>query len=181
MRRQRHRFIRRLHLAWIGLLVTGCASLPEGVEPVSNFDLNAYLGTWYEIARTDNRFEKGLEQVTAEYSLRDDGGVKVVNKGYSTIKEEWKEIEGKAYPVRGADEGHLKVSFFGPFYSAYGIFELDPKGQYAFVSGANRSYLWLLARTPTVDSAVTERFEKRASELGFETEELIYVKQKPIE
>ena len=104
--------------------------------------------------------------------------LQVINKGSSTIKQEWTQIEGKAYPVRRVDEGHLKVSFFGPFYSAHGIFELDPKGQYAFVSGANRSYLWLLARTPTVDMAVVERFENRATELGFETESLIYVKQK---
>jgi len=164
----------------LSVLLSGCTSLPNGVEPVSDFDLNAYLGTWYEIARTDHRFERGLEQVSAEYSLRDDGGVRVVNRGFSTETQEWKEIEGKAYPVGDGRQGHLKVSFFGPFYSAYGIFELDPKGQFAFVSGSSRSYLWLLSRTPTVDPSLLERFEKRATALGFDTKQVIRVKQAPV-
>ena len=163
--------------AALSLLLGGCTSLPEGVEPVQDFDLNSDLGKWYEIARTDNRFERGMEQVTAEYSLRGDGGITVRNKGYLPETKEWKEIEGKAYPARNPDEGYLKVSFFGPFYAAYGIFELGPEGDYAFVSGHNRSYLWLLARTPTVARSVVERFEKRAVELGFETGNLVYVNQ----
>ncbi|MEP4079809.1 lipocalin family protein [Haloferula sp.] len=161
---------------WVSLLICSCTSLPSDVEPVSNFDLNGYLGTWYEIARTDHRFERGLEQVSAEYSLRDDEGVRVVNRGFSTETQEWKEIEGKAYPVGDGSRGHLKVSFFGPFYSAYGILELDPEGQFAFVSGSSRSYLWLLSRSRSVDQHVIDRFEKRATELGFDTGSLIYVK-----
>ena len=144
---------------------------------MQDFQLKAYLGTWYEIARTDHRFERGLEQVSAEYSLRDDGSIRVLNKGFSTETQEWKAIEGRAYPVGDGTQGHLKVSFFGPFYSAYGIFELDPEGQHAFVCGNNHSYLWLLSRTPTVEQAVIDRFLKRSSELGFDTENLIYVDQ----
>jgi len=156
----------------------GCTGMPEGVTPVSNFELNKYLGKWYEIARLDHSFERGLERVSAEYELRDDGGVRVVNKGYSTGKKEWKEIEGKAYFVGAPGRGHLKVSFFGPFYSSYIVFELDEENYpYAFVSGYNNSYLWLLSRTPEVSDALLARFELRARELGFDADNLIYVRQ----
>ncbi|MFA0071671.1 lipocalin family protein, partial [Vibrio breoganii] len=108
-------------------------------------------GTWYEVARLDHSFERGLSNISAEYSLRDDGGVKVVNRGYSLEKGEWNEAEGKAYFVEESDQGYLKVSFFGPFYGAYVVFELDKEGyQYAFVSGPDTDYLWLLSRTPEV-------------------------------
>lgn len=146
-------------------------------SPVGNFDLSGYLGTWYEIARTDNRFERGLERVSAEYSLREDGGVRVLNRGFSAATGEWREVEGRAYPAGDRSVGHLKVSFFGPFYGSYGIFELDPDGEFAFVCGNNRSYLWLLSRSREVDPDVWKRFEKRALELGFETDGLVIVKQ----
>lgn len=160
----------------LGCFLTGCASLPEGIEPVQDFDLDAYLGKWYEIARLDHRFERGLEEVTAEYSLQADGSIKVVNRAYSPKIKGWKDIEGKAYPARGGDEGFLKVSFFGPFYGGYCVFELDPKGQYAFVAGSNRSYLWLLARTPAVGDEVWRKFEAKAKALGFDLSELVRVR-----
>ncbi len=160
----------------VSLALAGCTSLPDGIEPVTNFDLRQYLGKWYEIARLDHRFERGLERVTAEYSLREDGSIKVVNRGFSVPDREWKEIEGRAVPAGAPDVGHLKVSFFGPFYGAYGIFELDPRGQYAFVCGPNRNYLWLLARKPAVSEEVWNRFKTRARELGFDTSKLIRVK-----
>ncbi len=82
------------------LLLIGCSDKkPEKVTPVENFKLNEYLGTWYEIARLEHRFEKGMEAITATYSMRDDGGVKVLNKGYKTKEKEWSEAEGKAYFV----------------------------------------------------------------------------------
>lgn len=163
----------------ITLLLNGCTGLPEGVEPVRGFQLNRYLGTWYEIARLDHSFERGLERVRAEYSLRADGGVRVINRGYSRREQRWKEAEGRAYFVRGRDEGHLKVSFFGPFYSSYVIFALDQEEyQYAFVAGYNSRYLWLLARTPTVSEALLKRFIQRARQTGFDTEGLIYVEQR---
>jgi len=158
------------------LLISGCRGLPEGVHPVKGFDLNNYMGKWYEIARLDHSFEHGLNRVTAEYSLRNDGGVKVVNKGFSFTKKKWKDAEGKAYFVRDRDEGYLKVSFFGPFYGSYVIFELDTdKYQYAFVTSSNTSYLWLLARTPSVSKELVERFVERSRELGFNTDDLIFV------
>ena len=150
--------------------------LPEGVYPVDEFDINRYLGKWYEIARLDHSFERGLDRVTAEYSLRDDGGVRVINRGFSTEDNKWKEAEGKAYFVIGKDEGYLKVSFFGPFYGSYVVFELDKENyQYAFVTGSKTSYLWLLSRTPTVSDELVERFMKRAEDLGYETDNLIFV------
>lgn len=163
-------------VCFLAVLLCGCTSLPEGVTPVADFDLDGYLGKWYEIARLDHSFERGLEQVTADYSLRKDGSVSVVNRGFSAPRQEWTEIEGRAIPVGDPKVGHLKVSFFGPFYSAYGIFELDPAGEYAFVAGANRNYLWLLARTPSVSDRVWRRFENRSRELGFDADKLIRVK-----
>lgn len=157
---------------------SGCLGLPEGLHPVKEFNLNQYLGKWYEIARLDHSFERGLVRVTAEYSLRDDGGVRVVNKGFSISENRWKEAEGKAYFVKGQDVGHLKVSFFGPFYGSYAVFDLDKENyQYAFVSSNNTSYLWLLARTPTVSKEIIDRFVKKSKALGFDTDALIFVDQ----
>lgn len=165
-------------LCFASLILSGCLGMPKTVKPVSGFELDRYLGKWYEIARLDHSFERGLEQVTAEYSLREDGGVAVTNRGYSTRKNKWSEAVGKAYFVGEPDEGYLKVSFFGPFYGSYVIFELDKDNyQYAFVSGPNTSYLWLLSRTPTIDDGLLSEFVDRARELGFDTDKLIYVNQ----
>lgn len=162
----------------LALATTGCTGLPEGVDPVQGFEIDRYLGTWYEIVRLDHSFERGLDKVTAEYSLRDDGGVKVVNRGYSRTKAKWNESEGKAYFVRDTDEGYLKVSFFGPFYGSYVVFELDEVNySYAFVAGPDKSYLWFLSRTPTVSDDLVSKFIERARELGFDTDELIMVDQ----
>ena len=167
---------------WLGIFVLvittvlGCTGVPKGLQPVSGFDADRYLGKWYEIARLDHSFERGLDSITAQYSLREDGGVRVINRGYSRAEEAWKQAEGKAFFVSSPDTGHLKVSFFGPFYGSYIVFELDQQEyQYAFVSGPDKSYLWLLARSPSVDPDLVERFVTRAGELGFAVEQLIYV------
>lgn len=157
-------------------LLSGCMGMPQGIAPVNDFEVDNYLGQWFEIARLDHSFERGLDHVTAEYSLRDDGGVTVKNRGYSAEKKVWKEAEGKAFFVDSQDDGFFKVSFFGPFYSSYVIFELDKENyQYAFVSGYNTSYLWLLSRTPTVDEEIKAKFIKRATEAGFDIDKLIFV------
>lgn len=154
-----------------------CTGIPDGVEPVSGFEMERYLGKWYEIARLDHSFERGLQQVSAQYSPADDGGVRVLNRGYSP-DDGWQSAQGKAYFVGPPDEGYLKVSFFGPFYGSYIVFGLDRENyQYAFVAGNSSSYLWLLARTPTVSAQVKEQFLQRARELGFPVEELIFVDQ----
>ena len=157
------------------LLLAGCVGTPPGVEPVEDFDLDRYLGKWYEIARLDHSFERGMQNVTAEYSLREDGGVRVLNRGFKTADGEWDQAEGKAYFVESDDLGYLKVSFFGPFYGSYIVFELDPDYGHAFVSGPDTSYLWLLARQPEVDDGVLQRFRNRAGELGFDLSELVIV------
>ena len=158
-------------------LLAGCTGLPDGVTPVDHFQLERYLGTWYEIARLDHSFERGLSQVSAEYSLNADGSVKVINRGYSAGNNKWKQAEGKAYFVKRPDQGFLKVSFFGPFYGSYVILELD-KNDYthALVCGPDRSYLWILARSPKISNEVKNALVAKASDLGFKTENLIWVR-----
>lgn len=168
--------MRLLLLLLYSLILSGCVSVPEGVKPVNNFQLDQYLGRWYEIARLDNRFERGLEQVTAEYTLQQDGSIRVINRGFSPADNRWKQAEGKARFVADPDQGYLKVSFFGPFYSAYVVFGLDQAHyQYAFVCGYDRSYLWLLARSPRVSEQLIQRFITRSGELGFATDNLIFI------
>lgn len=163
-------------LILLALLLPGCLGMPETVRPVGDFQLERYLGTWYEIARLDHSFERGLSRVTAEYSLRDDGGVRVLNRGYSTQEGTWKEAQGKAYFVQDPATGFLKVSFFGPFYGSYVIFELDHEHyRYAVISGPDRSYLWILAREPVLDQTLLTELVARAAARGFDTNALIFV------
>ncbi len=154
----------------------GCVGIPEHVTPVEPFDLERYLGRWYEIARLDHSFERGLSRVTADYSLRDDGGMRVVNRGYSAKDDVWKEAEGKAFFVAGPDQGFLKVSFFGPFYGSYVVVELDREQyRYALVCGPDKSYLWILARTSEMDLRTRDALIAKAAALGFDTSQLIFV------
>ena len=171
--------MKKSHIAWI-LLLMGCAGIPNNVQPVSHFKLDQYLGRWHEIARLDHSFERGLSRVTADYTMRDDGGVRVVNRGYSASDNSWKEAEGKAYFVRSPDLGYLKVSFFGPFYGSYVIFELDHEHYlYALVCGPDKSYLWILAREPVIGNDLKDRLVKKAASLGFDTDQLIFVDHSP--
>ena len=170
-------------MRWLWLMfvlwLAGCSGVPEGLQPVSGFQLPRYLGRWYEIARLEHSFEKGLSDITANYSLRDDGGMRVLNRGYDAKKGKWRVAEGKAYPMEGPNTGYFKVSFFGPFYGSYVIFDLDKTDYgYSFVTGADKSYLWLLSRTPRVPDEVLSKFIKKANQLGFDTDKLIYVKHK---
>jgi len=166
----------KLLLALFFILLAGCVGIPENVEPVNNFKLERYLGEWHEIARLDHSFERGLSRVTANYSMRSDGGVRVINRGYSEKSNSWKEAEGKAYFVDAEDLGYLKVSFFGPFYGAYIVFELDHDNyQYSLVSGPNKSYLWILSRSPKMNEDKKSFLIKKATELGFDTNKLIFV------
>jgi apolipoprotein D and lipocalin family protein len=162
-------------MSTILLQLVGCTGVPEGVRPVEGFELERYLGTWYEIARLDHFYERGLSKVTAEYSLRDDGLVKVVNRGYSAEKGEWQEITGRAKLVDDERRGHLKVSFFGPFYASYVIFELDDEYRHALVTSRTKGSLWLLSRSKEIDEETLSRLIERARSLGFETEGLIMV------
>ena len=170
--------ILRFSLCSVIALLAGCLGMPETVKPVSGFDAERYLGKWYEIARLDHSFERGLTQVSAEYSWRDDGAVRVLNRGFDAEEGEWKEAEGVARFVGEPSDAHLKVSFFGPFYGSYVVFELEKENySYSFVSGYDESYLWFLSRTPEVPQSLRDDFEKQARALGFDTEELIWVDQ----
>ena len=161
-------------------LLTGCVGVPKGVKPVKGFELDRYLGRWYEIARLDHSFERGLTHVTADYSIRKDGGVRVLNRGYSEKKHAWKTAEGKAYFVKDPDQGYLKVSFFGPFYGSYVIFELDQQDyQYSIISGPKQSYLWILARKPQIEPELRQKLISRAAALGFDTTKLVFPEQGP--
>jgi apolipoprotein D and lipocalin family protein len=157
------------------LLATGCVSIPDNITPVTSFQIERYLGKWYEIARLDHRFERGLTQISAEYSMRQDGGLKVLNRGYSNEKQEWSEAEGRGYFVQSPNEAYLKVSFFGPFFGSYIVFELDTVNyQYALISGPDKSYFWLLARTPTIDDNLKKKLIAKAAALGFDKTKLIF-------
>lgn len=169
--------MKKVLLILICFMVSGCLVMPKNVLPVKDFEVDRYLGKWYEIARLDHSFERGLENIVAEYSLRKDGGVDVKNRGFSLKDKKWNEANGKAYFVNNPKEGYLKVSFFGPFYGSYVIFELDEAYQYAYVSGPDLSYLWLLSRTPTVPKGVITDFIQKSKSLGFDTDKLIMVEQ----
>lgn len=161
----------------IGILLCSCATMPRGASAVSNFDKARYLGTWYEIARFDFAFEKGLDGTTAEYGLRDDGYIKVVNRGRDIRSGERKEAVGKAR-FRGADTvGELEVSFFGPFFAAYNVIALEEDYRYALVAGKSTKYLWFLSREASMPEAVKEKFLGIAKGLGYDTGKLVWVDQ----
>lgn len=158
------------------LLPSGCVGIPEGVSPVSGFDVNRYMGKWYEIARLDHRFERGLSRVSADYALANDGSVTVINKGYDAKKGQWKEIQGRALFVGSDTVGRLKVSFFGPFYGGYNVIALDKEHyQYALVCGPDRAYLWILARSTALPEPVLKELLASAENMGFDTDKLIFV------
>jgi apolipoprotein D and lipocalin family protein len=156
------------------LLTAGCTGVPEGIAPVRGFDAERYLGTWHEIARLDHSFERGLEQVTATYSRREDGGLAVLNRGYDPDEGVWKTAEGRAYFQSTPDIASLKVSFFGPFYGGYHVFALDPEYRWAMISGPTREYLWILARQPQLPPEILENLIAKARTAGFETDTLIF-------
>lgn len=158
------------------LVLSGCTGVPDNVQPVDDFELSRYLGTWYEVARFDHSFEQGLSEVTATYSMREDGGVNVVNRGFSKADGSWDEALGKAYFVGSDSTGHLKVSFFGPFYASYVVMHLDKKDyQYALVTGPDKDFLWILARTPNLPRSTINQLVSTAKQAGYDTEKFIWV------
>ncbi len=165
------------YLVMLLALLCGCSGIPAGLTPVKNFDANRYLGTWYEIARLDHRFERGLEQVTAHYSLNPDGSIKVINRGYDPEQRHWQQAEGTAKFVDSPTVGQLKVSFFGPFYGGYNVLQLAPDYRYALVCGPDRDYLWILARSPSLPEQDLKFLVAEAQRMGFATDQLIYVRQ----
>lgn len=162
--------------AVLGLV--GCSiSPPDGVTPVAPFELERYLGKWYEIARLDHSFERDLDNVTAQYSVRPDGHVEVINSGFDQETGERKEAVGIAKPVGEPGEGSLKVSFFRPFYSGYHVVALDNEYQWAMIIGQSRKYFWILARQPELPAGVREQLLEQAAGLGIDVPALIWVDQ----
>lgn len=159
------------------ILLNSCAAgIPEGATAVQNFDAKKYLGKWYEIARMDFRFEKNLNNVTAEYSTKENGHIKVDNKGYDYVKDKQKQSIGEAR-FRGAENvGELKVSFFKPIWSGYNVIDIDENYQYALVAGDSLKYLWILSREKTIPEDVKQRFLQKAKSIGYNVDELVWVK-----
>lgn len=156
------------------VLLTACVGDADKYPTVTGFEVGRYLGTWYEIARFDHSFERDLDKVSADYSLREDGGLKVVNRGFDTKKQKWHEAIGKAYFVQTPDIARLKVSFFGPFYGAYNVIELDKKDyNYVLITGG-KDYLWILSRSPQLSPDIQAQLIAKAQSLGFDTSKLLY-------
>jgi len=172
----------RRHSGWLAvglcLGLVGCTGVPDGVQPVQDFELDRYLGTWFEIARLDHRFERGLEDVSATYSLREDGEIMVVNRGFDPKRGEWREAVGRAHPIGARDVGSLAVSFFGPFFGGYHVIALE-RAHYAdaLVTGPDRDYLWILARERTLSPARRDALVGVARAAGYAVDELIWVEQ----
>lgn len=173
-------FMRSAFLALLlAFSLAACStSPPDGIQPVTSFDIHRYLGKWYEIARLDHSFERGMNNVSATYHFQDDGSVQVINRGYDTKRQAWKEAIGRALFIGDSRTASLKVSFFGPFYGGYHVIALDHEHyRWSLVSGPDRDYLWILARDKTLPDEVREKLVSHAQALGFATEKLIWVEQ----
>lgn len=157
-----------------GWLVAACGGrLTVDNSVVGELDLNRYLGEWYEIARFDHRFERGVDFCKANYTLREDGKVGVLNTGIKDGKT--KEAKGRAKLTDSP--ALLRVSFFGPFYADYRVMLLDSAYQYALIGSGSDDYLWILARTPRISDDVKHIILEEAKRRGYDTEKLIWVKQ----
>ena len=149
---------------------------------IKNFDLNRYLGVWYETARFPHSFEKGLVGVTATYSVRPDGKIEVENAGYrKTLDGERSVAIGKAKLAGKPSDGHLKVSFFLFFYADYFIMDLDPDYQWALIGSKTDKYLWILSRVPQMDDITYNNILDKARDLGYDLKLLYKVPQKPLQ
>lgn len=155
--------------------IFSCATIPKGATAVDSFQKEKYLGKWYEIARMDFKFERDLNNTTAEYSLNENGTIKVDNNGYNTKDKAWSQAIGKAKFVGEDTKAMLKVSFFGPFYAGYNVIAIDDNYQYALVAGKDLSYLWILSRETTIPESIKAEYITLAESIGYKTSELIWV------
>ena len=155
-------------------LLTFCSSNRSALKVVDDVDLNKYTGTWYEIARLPNRFEKGLKCITATYELREDGKITVINRGYQIEDPtEFEEAKGWAKVPNKEQPGKLKVTFFWPFFGKYWILDLDSDYQYALVGSPSRKYLWILSRKKKMDQEIYQNLIEKAKSMGFDTSKMI--------
>lgn len=156
--------------------ISSCKTIPENVLAVRPFNKNSYLGKWYEIARFDFKFEKNLTNTTAEYAINANGSISVLNRGFNTVSNEWKEAKGKAKFVNEDSIAMLKVSFFGPFYGGYNVIAIDEEYKYSLVCGNSFDYLWILSREKTIPDDIKIKYLNLAKSLGFDTDKLLWVK-----
>lgn len=161
----------------LSLGVSACSTeIPEGMQAIRAFDVSRYTGTWYEIARLDHSFERGLTHVRADYQAQGDGSIRVRNQGYDPRKGRWDVAMGRALFLGDPQVASLKVSFFGPFYGGYHVIALDHQHYaWSMVAGPNRDYLWILAREPRLSDDLRQTLVTRATELGFATQQLVWV------
>lgn len=171
----------KILLTLCALLLASCTVGPPGdLKVIQNFELERYQGIWFEIARLDHRFERGLSQVSAEYRIQADNTMQVINRGFDEDSGEWEQAVGKARFIDATDQGALKVSFFGPFYGAYNIVALDQKNyQWVMVTGPSYDYLWILARQPALEAVIYNQLLEIAAGAGFAVNELIVVSHTP--
>lgn len=165
-------------LVVLGVTLLGfssCATIPEKATAVTPFAKEKYLGKWFEIARLDFTFEKNLNNTTAEYSMNDNGTIKVFNRGFNFKKQKWTDATGKAKFVDDENIAMLKVSFFGPFYAGYNVIAIDSQYQYALVAGDSLKYLWILSREKTIPNDVKEKYLQIAQKIGYDTKQLVWV------
>ena len=166
--------IARMILVTSLALAAGCVSVPKVDNvPVVVFDLNRYLGEWYEIARFDHSFERGVEQAKANYTQNADGTIKVVNSGIKDGKPKTAIGKGKTTDTPGL----LRVSFFGPFYADYRVMMIDEDYTYALVGSGGADYLWILSRTPGLPETAKAELLAEARRRGYDTGKLIWVRQ----
>ena len=161
---------------------TGCRAQTSGnmidTRTIDSFELDSYLGTWYELARFDHSFERGLQGVTATYSMRKDGKIKVENQGYrGSLDGKQSRAVGKAKFNPNGKPGQLKVAFFLFFYGDYFILELDPGYQWAIIGSSSDNFMWILSRTPQVEPELREKFLTLIKQRGYDTGKLIWVDQ----
>jgi len=161
------------------LMLSGCSTQPpQGITAVTPFDVSRYQGKWYEIARLDHSFERGLTDINASYRGQPDGSIEVINRGFNPKTGEWEQANGRALFTHGKDRGSLKVSFFGPFYGGYHVVALDEKDyRWSLVMGPSRDYFWILSRDKQLPEALRNQLVDQARRLGIQTDQLIWVSQ----
>lgn len=160
------------------LMLSGCASIPDGPDPVTGFEVERYMGKWYEIDRIDNRYETGLSNVTAEYRMLSDGKIEVVNRGFHRRQNTWSVAKSVAWFEGSKDVGRLRISYGAPFPGTYRVLVVDSHYRYALVAGSDSDDLWVLSREPQLDKSIRDSLAAKAKEWGLPSDGLIYVEQK---
>ena len=164
-------------MAGLAMYAARSPRVPPSIRPIEDFELHRYLGKWYELARIDHNFERGLQRTQAEYSLNPNGSIHVINRGFDPKRGEWRVSRGKATPIFKSSIAALKVSFFGPFYGGYNVVALDENYQWAMVIGSTLDYFWILSRQPSLPEGVEEDLMRQAHLLGVDIQKILWVHQ----